>query len=87
MRTQQPSNQNIICSLHANSFIVNKLQKQYTQRMSQVPLQRLAPGQGQWYIPKNEVDNGFDNYQSISGGGEDTTSDSPVPNQTKSDVQ
>ncbi len=55
--------------------------------MSQVPLQRLAPGQGQWYIPKNEVDNGFDNYQSISGGGEDTTSDSPVPNQTKSDVQ
>jgi hypothetical protein len=55
--------------------------------MSQMPLQHLAPGQGQWYIPRNEVDKGFDNYQSISGGGEDTTLDSPVPNQTKSDVQ
>jgi hypothetical protein len=55
--------------------------------MSQMPLQRLTPGQGQWYIPRNEVDRGFNKYQSISGGGEDTTLDSPVPNQIKSDVQ
>ena len=55
--------------------------------MSQQPLQCLVPGQGQWYIPRNEVDRGFDHHQSISGGGVDTTSDSPVPIWTKVDVQ
>jgi hypothetical protein len=55
--------------------------------MSQQPLQLLAPGQGQWRIPRNEVDRGFDHYQSISGGGGDATSDSPVPIWTKSDMQ
>jgi hypothetical protein len=55
--------------------------------MSQLPLQRLMTGQGQWYIPRFEVNRGSDHYQSISGGGVDTTSDSPVPIRTKSDVQ
>jgi hypothetical protein len=55
--------------------------------MDQQPLQHLAPGQGQWFIPRNEVDRGYDNYQKCSGGGGDTTTDAPVPIQTKSDVR
>ena len=55
--------------------------------MTQKPLRHIAPGQGQWCIPRNEVDRGYDNYQSISGGGGDTTTDSPVPIRTKSDVR
>jgi hypothetical protein len=54
--------------------------------MSQQPLQHLAQGQGQWFTPGNEVDRGFDHYQSISGGGGDTTLDLPIPISTKSDV-
>jgi hypothetical protein len=58
--------------------------------MSQQPLWCVMPSQGQWYIPRNEVDNGFDSYLSISGGGGDTITGSPVPiwtKSTKSDVQ
>jgi hypothetical protein len=33
------------------------------------------------------VDSGYDNYQSTSGGGRDTASDSPVSIWTKSDVR
>ena len=55
--------------------------------MTQQPPRRFAPGQGQWFIPRNEVDSGYDNYQSISGGGRDTASDSPVSIRTKSDVR
>jgi hypothetical protein len=55
--------------------------------MTQQPLQHVTPGQGQWYFPRNEAHRGFDNYQSISGGGGDTPTDSPAPIQTKSDVQ
>jgi hypothetical protein len=55
--------------------------------MTQKPLRHIAPGQGQWCIPRNELDRGYDNYQSISGGGRDTTTDSPVPIWTKSDVR
>ena len=55
--------------------------------MTQKPLRHIAPGQGQWCIPRNEVDRGYDNYQSISGGGGDTITDSPVPFRTKSDVR
>jgi hypothetical protein len=42
--------------------------------------------QGQWHIPRNAEDRGFDSYLSISGGGGDTGTDSPVPIWTKSDV-
>jgi hypothetical protein len=55
--------------------------------MNQQHLQHIAPGQGQLFIPRNEVDRGYDNYQSISGGGGDTTTDAPVPIRTKSDIQ
>ena len=55
--------------------------------MSKQPLPRVSPGQGQWHIPRNAVDRGYDNYFSISGGGGDTRTDSPVPNRTKSDVR
>ena len=55
--------------------------------MIQRPLQHIAPGQGQWFIPRNEVGRGYDNYQSISGGGGDTTTDAPVPIWTKSDLR
>ena len=54
--------------------------------MSKQPLPRVSPGQGQWHIPRNAVDRGFDNYLSISGGG-GTRTDSPVPIQTKSDIR
>ena len=74
-------------SLFGNSFIVDKQQQQYTQRMDQQPIQHIAPGQGQWFIPRNEVDRGYDNYQKCSGGGGDTTTDAPVPIRTKSDVR
>ena len=33
------------------------------------------------------MDRGYDNYQSISGGDGDTTTDAAVPIQTKSDVR
>lgn len=49
-------------------------------------LQHVVLGLGQWYISKNEVDRGFDNYLSISGGGGNTIMDSPVPIQTKRDL-
>ena len=55
--------------------------------MNQQPLQHIVPGQGQWFISRNEVDRGYDNYQSISGGGGDTTTDASVPIRTKSDVR
>ena len=55
--------------------------------MTQKPLRHIKPGQGQWCIPRNEVDRGYDNYQYISGGGGDTTTESPVPIRTKSDVR
>ncbi len=55
--------------------------------MSKQPLPRVSPGQGQWHIPRNAVDRGFDNYLSISGGGGDTRADSPVPIPTNSDVR
>ena len=55
--------------------------------MTQKPLRHIVPGQGQWCISRNEVERGYDNYQSISGGGGDTPTDSPVPIWTKSDVQ
>ena len=55
--------------------------------MTQQPLWCIAPGQGQWFFPKNKVNRGYDNYQSISGGGGATTSDSPVPIRTKSGVR
>jgi hypothetical protein len=55
--------------------------------MSKQPLPQVLPGQGQWHIPRNAVDRGFDNYLSISGGGGDTHTDSPVLIQTKSDVR
>ena len=55
--------------------------------MDQQPIQHIAPGQGQWFIPRNEVDRGYDNYQKCSGGGGDTTTDAPVPIRTKSDVR
>ena len=55
--------------------------------MTQQPLRCIAPGQGQCFFPRNEVDRGYNNYQSISGGGGATTSDSPVPIRTKSGVR
>jgi hypothetical protein len=55
--------------------------------MNQQPLQHIAPGQGQWFLPRNEVDRGYDNYQNCSGDGGDTTADAPVPIRTKSDVR
>ena len=55
--------------------------------MDHQPIQHIAPGQGQWFIPRNEVDRGYDNYQKCSGGGGDTTTDAPVPIRTKSDVR
>ena len=54
--------------------------------MSKQPIPRVLPGQGQWHIPRNAEDRGFDSYLSISGGGGDTGTDSPVPIWTKSDV-
>jgi len=56
-------------------------------RQATVTIHYIALGQGQWFLPRNEVDRGYDNYQKVSGGGGDTTTDAPVPIQTKSDVQ
>jgi hypothetical protein len=55
--------------------------------MDQQPIQHIAPGQGQWFIPRNEVDRGYNNYQTCSGGGGHTTTDAHIPIQTKSDVR
>ena len=36
--------------------------------MTQKPLRHIAPGQGQWCIPRNEVDRGYDNFSFTAGG-------------------